>query len=253
MTTDRMSTALDQPLRSAPIVDLLAPPLPPAPPADVPDDVVAALLAAGTDPDWPEHLAADFVLLESAQRRKREAAAKVKSLAKPIAEITTRLLDYRAEKQLDGFPELADDLGTPLYPHTRDTIWPKYRVDADTEEPSTTEEVIEALRACGYGEIITERWDSDAYTKLVRDRVKAWRQRCGEHGLTNVDGELVDHDGSPLTEDEAQDPTHDRLALPRVLRAVVEPVELTEIRFTRGVTPVPETVEQTADQAAAAS
>ena len=240
------SSRLDEPVTTggrAPVVDILAPPVQ----AD-PDDALAGLLPG---PAVEGEYTADQVNLilgyERMKRRRRLAEAEYKGLSAPIAAALELLIEMKAELGIgrDDWVAVHDPAGFDVKPVEYRTIWPKYRIDPDTDKPYTRDQLVEALIACGYGDLIVTQPDGNAYAAMVRKRVKEWRALTGETGVKR-EGVFVDHDGTPLVGDELDDPTADVLALPRALRAVAEPTELLDIRPTRTETePAPTAADET--------
>lgn len=234
MPLDRIAEALRPTGRSAPVVELVAP----APAAD-PADALADLLVS---PDTGELTQAEKNKLVELDRWKRaktnhETAAKV--LARDIAKREAELIELAVEKQLYdakgrlALPDVEDGQGFELHPFDRTMIWPKYRIDPETDQPYGPEDVVEALRACDLGHLIVEKTEQYAYPGYIRERVKMWEQRCGQAGIRDADGIYLDLDGEPISLEEARDPIANHLALPAKLRAIVEPSPSTTIQFTR--------------------
>jgi len=254
-----MADALHHRPGGSPVVDLIAP-APDAPP-DLPD----ALSALLDPPPAPGHLGEYerglVIRLARLQADKRRYKAMYEGLGPDIERLQARLIELAAERQLYSakgriaLPAVTDEHGVELVTTDIRQIWPAYREDPDTEEPYQAEHVIAALRACGLDELIEERTEQFGWPRYVRERVKAWRARCGEAGVTDEAGRYVDADGVVLSDEERDDPLADILALPGPLRAVVEPVEqlrlqVGERRGSRRAVPAVDAAVDAADGAA---
>lgn len=218
--------------RGAPVVELVAP----APDTTPIVDAVSALEPVRDSGELTEEQRALLLGHDRMKRRKAEAEATAKALVRDIAASLEKIIELKA--LLGWGPKdwetLDDGQGFDVKPFEYRTIWPKYREDPETIAPYTAADVVEALRASGFGEIVEERPNSDAYVKLVRDHVKRWRQRLGKSGgLRDDQGRYVDAFGTPLTGAELDDPAADALGLPPELRRVMVPEERLDIRYTR--------------------
>jgi hypothetical protein len=231
MPSDRMAEPIQQTGR-APVVDIVAPPE-----TSTPADTLSGLLPhVPLNSDYTDEQRDLLVRHARAKRRKAEAEAQAKGLRRDIAEMLERIIEMKAELAIatgewEAVPD-TDVAGFELRPYERRMIWPKYRDNPDTDTPYEMADVVVALQECGYGDLIVTKPDSDAYTALVRRLVKSWRTMAGKAGR-RIDGVLVDAFDTPLTPDEAIDPTADILGLPPALRAVIEPTETLDVLYTR--------------------
>ena len=239
MPVDRMAQALHRTGRGAPVVDLVAPPVPTPEPELA--DTLAALLDTPDTGELTTAQKAKIVQLERLKRDKREHEAAAKALGPDIEALQTELIELAVEHQLYdargrlALPDVTDGKGFLLHPYDQCKVWPKYRDDPDTDQPYGQQDLIEALRTCGLDHLVVERTASQAWPAYVRERVARWHQQCGETGVTDAEGTYLDLDGEPLTGEEATDPVADILALPAALRAVIEPVTAVTIMFSRRV------------------
>lgn len=233
----RMNEALRTSASTAPVVDLLVADLSAAVPAA--PDALDALLTTPDDGELTDAEKAKIVQLDRMKRAKAEHEASAKGLAGPISALEAELIELAAEKQLYDkrgritLPDVEDGHGFELHPYDQQQVWPKYRIDPETDQPYKPEDVVEALRAAGLEHLIVEKTEQYAYPGYVRDQVKAWRQRAGQGGVRDEQGRHLDAHGNVLIGDEAADPTADILALPPKLRAVIEPSTVTSLRFSR--------------------
>lgn len=204
-------------------------------PADILSDLLTAEPAVGLAPEDER----DVLLLDRMKREKTRHEKAAATLGKDIERVQTRLIELGVELGLiDKRGRLAlgavdDGHGFLVSPYEVRTIWPKYRDDPETDQPYTRDQLIEVLKANGLGRLVVETTAQYDYPGYVRDRVKAWRQAAGQAGVRDDQGRYVDLDGEPLTGSEAQDPVADIFALPRAVRAVIEPVDKIALQFTR--------------------
>lgn len=236
MTVDRMAESLQRDGRGAPVVDLIAPPVNDEP---EPQDALAALLHTIDTGELTETERAELVELDAWKRAKANHETAAKALGRDIEQRTTKFMELIAERQMYDakgnpyLPDVSDGKGFELHPFFISQIWPKYREDPETDQPYQQEDLIEVLRAVGLDHLIVERTAQHAWPGYIREAVKAWRQRVGQSGVTNEAGEYVDAFGNVLTGEEAADPLADILALPPLLRSVIEPTVQHQLRFSR--------------------
>lgn len=237
-------------------LDMIVPPTE-APDATEPADALAALLAPETAPELSPDDRAALVRLDTWKRAKARHKKAYEALGKDIEREETRLIELAVELGLIdergriAFGSLDDGQGFNLNPFERRTIWPKFREDPDTDQPYRRDQLIEVLRDLGLKHLIVETTEQYAWPGYVRERVKAWRKRAGQNGVTDDQGRFLDYDGEVLSAEEARDPVADILALPAKLRAVIEPVDKIELQFTRRQQASPAVAASDAAQAAA--
>ena len=219
-------------------LDVLAP-APAATDAAEPDDVLSELLAFDPAVGLAPEDENDILLLARLKQEKTAAEKRAKGLTKDIERIQTRLIETAVEEGLldkrgrIDYGAVDDGKGFTVKPYEVHKVWPKYRVNPDTDQPYEREHLIPALRAAGLGHLVVETTEQYDYPGYVRDRVTEWRQAAGAAGVRDPQGRFVDLDGELLDAEEAKDPTADIYALPRALRAVIEPVTKVDIQFTR--------------------
>lgn len=201
-------------------------------------DELALTLAAATDAEVNITAADrdDFATLDRVKRAKREHENAAKALGKDAQRLVSDLLMRRVERGWEVLPSTVDEQGQPIKPYTRTVIRSKYAVDPETGKPYERAQVGEVLDDAGLGHLIVVGFDSDGLARHITAAVKAWRRRAGETGVTSAEhgGAHVDAFGHPLLGDELDDPTADRLALHPVLRALLGPVDMVDILFSRG-------------------
>lgn len=204
--------------------------------ADAPtlDQTVAATLAELTSAT-PVDGGAPPLDMESLARLKRYKAAQTryramdKALGPVIAELEAEIVEnVMPHRAPDGrwSATVEDKQG-----YLETTLWPRRRVDEDTGDPYDTETLVAALDADGITNVVARQVNAQTMAAWLRELVSDWEARCGEDGVRNVRGELVDAFGNALTDEEATDPTAPELALPPKVRAVVEVSARLKIKF----------------------
>jgi hypothetical protein len=142
-----------------------------------------------------------------------------KALTPVIADLETAVIDnVMPHRAPDGrwSTTVGDKTG---YLSTQ--LWPARRTNEETGEKFGTDDLANALRADGVDFLISESVHGQRLAGWMREQVEAWEARCGEDGVRNERGELVDHYGNALTAEEAADPTAPELALPPKVRAIL--------------------------------
>ena len=219
-----------EPVRpSTSAVDLLAP----APPGEQAPDAIDELLT-GTPQAVTDRDREDFRRLHRWQRERAAAKAAYEALGGSITALAKDLIDRRNERGWRPLPTTVTDQGEPVRPYVRGTLYPKFRTDPETGESYTRADVVDVLDAAGLGYLVETGYSSTAFTAVIRDQVKQWREQVSETPLTDEDGEPVDAWGTVLTAEERDDPTADELGIHPALRPYVTAVLLEEIRFTKG-------------------
>lgn len=243
----------------APVVDQVAPPTVPS--YAEPVDALAALLAETTEgnPALTPKQRAMIIHLDRARQTRLDYERKMKALGPIITELQRDLIALIPELELDfmqPFGPEDDGQGTLVKPYMKRPVWPAYRENPETGEKFKLADLIDALSTDdGTQHLVEVKVNHNGWTGYVRKRVEAWRDKCGGpagDGVTNADGQFVDHDGVALDLHEVADPCDDALALPAFLRKLIAPAEMLEIHFTR--TPIasrPVAEMHAAEQAAA--
>lgn len=241
-TTDRMTEALTAG-GSAPVAEAAEPTTEQAAPRAYaePVDALAALLddTSTGNPTLSTRQRAMLVELDRARQTKLDYERKAKALGPVVTQLQDDLIALIPELDLDfevPFGAEDDGRGYEIRPYMKRPVWPAYRTDDDTGQRYTLDQLIDTIYGTDAEHCVGVKLDHKAWQGYVRKRVEAWRNKCGGpagDGVTNRDGAFVDHDGVPLSVEEAGDPVDDALALPRELRALIAPTEKLEIQFTR--------------------
>lgn len=186
---------------------------------EVPDVLGALTAETEQTPGMPTLNMAALHRLNELKASQKRYESMAKALTGPIEEleqaVIENVLPHRAP---DGrwSTTVGDKTG-----YLATTLWPARRTNEETGEKFATDDLADALRADGVEFLISESVHGQRLAGWLREQVDAWEARCGEDGVRNERGELVDHYGNALTADEAIDPTAPELALPPKVRKVL--------------------------------
>lgn len=255
----RMGEALDLADRPASAaIDALTPPPDPTQDAE-PADVLSELLAADPDVGLDDEDEAAILTLHRTVKLKGIHERKVAALGKEITRLTKQLIERAVElgllnaKGRIALGAVDNGEGFMVKPYEVRQTFPKYREDPETGQPYTRDQLIEALKAHGLARLVVETTEQYAWPGYVKERVEKWQQTAGQAGVQDEQGRYLDLDGELLDAEEARDPLADVLALPRWLRVLVEPVDISRLQFTtsRITSPAADTSDGEAQASAA--